>query len=70
MVHELAEYLSRRYPKTFQVERHTSGKDYGWEGAPAIKRITVIPLDVSYELPLSAPDVETAEKALELAALL
>lgn len=70
MVHELAEYLIRRYPATFRVSRHTSSYitslsgsprkkgrlDYGWDGAPAIKEITVIPLGVTYDLPLPVDD--------------
>ncbi len=70
MVHELAEYLIRRYPATFRVTRHTSNYitslsdsprkkgrlDYGWGGAPAIKEITVVPLGVTYDLPLPVDD--------------
>ncbi|KAG9219533.1 hypothetical protein CCMSSC00406_0009772 [Pleurotus cornucopiae] len=70
LVHELAEYLIRRYPATFRVTRHTSNYiaslsdsprkkgrlDYGWDGAPAIKEITVIPLGVTYDLPLPVDD--------------
>lgn len=76
LLHELAEYLSRRYPKVYHVERHTltppvaQGQGHGWEGAPPIRKVTVVPLGVTYDLPLTAPDVDTAEKALEIAALL
>ncbi|KAF4574570.1 hypothetical protein EYR36_005917 [Pleurotus pulmonarius] len=70
LVHELAEYLIRRYPATFRVTRHTSNYiaslshsprkkgrlDYGWDGAPAIKEITVVPLGVTYDLPLPVED--------------
>lgn len=69
LVHEVAEYLSRRHPKTFHVERHSDeGQGYGWEGAAAIKKVTIVPLGETYELPLTAPDISTAEKALEVAA--
>ncbi|KAF7289400.1 hypothetical protein HMN09_01333300 [Mycena chlorophos] len=44
LVHELAEYLSRRYPTTFTVTRHASTADLvkyppGWDGAAPIKTI-------------------------------
>ncbi|KAF7370939.1 hypothetical protein MSAN_00727900 [Mycena sanguinolenta] len=39
LVHELAEYLSRRYPMTFEITRHPLMADYpaGWGGATPIK---------------------------------
>ncbi|KAF7433485.1 hypothetical protein PC9H_005438 [Pleurotus ostreatus] len=87
LVHELAEYLIRRYPATFRVTRHTSSYiaslsdsprkkgrlDYGWDGAPAIKEITVVPLGVTYDLPLPVDDESAfgiAERAMKVAALL
>lgn len=77
-MHELCEYLSRRYPRDFTVERHTqrvvgSGafSDWGWDGQPAVKRVTMTALGVSYDVPLSVADGErAAERALEIAGLL
>ena len=77
-MHELAEYLTRRYPKNFSVVRHskrfptgTSFCDWGWEGAPPIKTVTMLPLGVSYDLPLSVHDGSRAgERAMEIAGLL
>lgn len=83
LVHELAEYLSRRYPRDFNVVRHsqrvptgmsTPGTlfcDWGWEGAPAIKTVTILSLGTSYDLPLSVQDgSRAAERAMEIAGLL
>ena len=78
LVHELAEYLSRRYPKDFSVVRHSqrfhSGTlfcDWGWEGAPPIKTVTMNALGLSYDLPLSVQDGSRAgERAMEIAGLL
>lgn len=77
-MHELAEYVSRRYPKDFSVVRHshrsqagTSFCDWGWEGAPPIKTVTMHTLGLSYDLPLSVQDGSRAgEKAMEIAGLL
>lgn len=78
LVHELAEYLSRRYPKDFSVVRHsqrihagTLFCDWGWEGAPPIKTVTMHSLGLSYNLPLSVQDGSRAgERAMEIAGLL
>lgn len=78
MVHELAEYLSRRYPRDFSVVRHsqrfppgTLFCDWGWEGALPIKTVTMLSLGVSYDLPLSVEDgSQAAERAMEIAGLL
>lgn len=78
LVHELAEYLTRRYPKDFSVVRHsqrfpagTVFCDWGWEGAPPIKTVTMHSLGLSYDLPLSVQDGSQAGKrAMEVAALL
>ncbi|KAF8165131.1 hypothetical protein B0H34DRAFT_687883 [Crassisporium funariophilum] len=80
LVHELAEYLHRRYPKDFQVVRYsqrreqsTAGKfrDWGWEGLPPVKTVTITSLGVSYDLPISVDDgIRAAERALEIAGLL
>jgi hypothetical protein len=74
LAHELAEYLSRRYPTTFRVSRHpesTTKCSWGWEGLPPIKTITVVPLEEKHELPLSLDDGNgVAEKAMIICALL
>jgi len=78
LVHELAEYLVRRYPKDFSVVRHshrfrtgTVFCDWGWEGAPPIKTVTMLSLGLSYDLPLSVQDGNRAgERAMEIAGLL
>ncbi|PPQ66283.1 hypothetical protein CVT26_010967 [Gymnopilus dilepis] len=84
LVHELAEYLSRRYPSDFSVTRHPSSSsnaspdqafcDWGWDAQPPIKSITITALkekDASYDLPLSINDGEgAAERAMQIAGLL
>ncbi|SJL01473.1 uncharacterized protein ARMOST_04795 [Armillaria ostoyae] len=74
LVHELSEYLHKRYPAAFQVTRV--------EGA--IKTIRILPLDVTYELPpallsrskgtsppfLRKVEAGEAEEAMKIAALL
>ncbi|KAM6495690.1 Protein of unknown function (DUF3445) domain containing protein [Amanita muscaria] len=75
LVHELAEYLSKRYPLSFRVTRHSpetrSKCQFGWEGAPPIKTITVVPLNATHELPLDLHDGECAAKrAMTISALL
>lgn len=58
LVHELAEYLSRRYPSNFQIARHTSVLDdypTGWGGAPPVKSIHVVSQQEEFELPLPLP---------------
>ena len=77
-MHELAEYLARRYPKDFSVVRHSHRFhvgpvfcDWGWEGAPPIKTVSMHSLGLSYDLPLSVQDGSRAgERAMEVAALL
>ena len=50
LVHELAEYLSRRFPNVYRVTR-LGGKDAsGWYGEPGIKEITITPLGKTYSL--------------------
>jgi hypothetical protein len=78
LVHELAEYLVRRHPKDFSVVRHshrfrtgTVFCDWGWEGAPPIKTVTMLSLGLCYDLPLSVQDGSRAgERAMEIAGLL
>ncbi|KAF8640018.1 hypothetical protein AX17_001262 [Amanita inopinata Kibby_2008] len=75
LVHELAEYLSRRYPSAFRVTRHPpnirNNYQFGWDGAPPIKDITIISLNKTHSLPLDMCDGErAAEKAVEISALL
>ncbi|KAJ7132215.1 hypothetical protein C8R44DRAFT_773379 [Mycena epipterygia] len=61
LVHELAEYLSRRYPTTFQITRHSPSslklEDYptDWGGAAPVKTVRIVPLQEEYELPLPLP---------------
>jgi len=75
LVHELSEYLSRRYPSSFHVTRHESDVkarcQYGWNGAPPIRTISVVPLNTKHELPLGLDDGKgAAERALTISALL
>ncbi|KAF7309473.1 hypothetical protein MIND_00318100 [Mycena indigotica] len=83
LVHELAEYLSRRYPTTFQVERHDkSFHNYpcGWDGLPPIKAVKVSAVDEKFELPMplplayigqETPDIiRQGEEAMRIASLL
>ncbi|KAJ7089763.1 hypothetical protein B0H15DRAFT_839160 [Mycena belliarum] len=58
LVHELAEYLSRRYPTTYQVTRYSSplpNYPTGWGGAAPIKSIFIVPQQETSELPLPLP---------------
>lgn len=61
LAHELAEFLSRRYPKVYSVTRHSpsnskgSGARNGWYGDGRIKEITILPLGVSYNLDEEEP---------------
>ncbi|KAI0069174.1 hypothetical protein BV25DRAFT_1910871 [Artomyces pyxidatus] len=52
LMYELAEFLSRRCPKVFRVSRHppSDEQDAGWYGEGKIKDITILPLDVTYNL--------------------
>ncbi|CCM03992.1 uncharacterized protein FIBRA_06148 [Fibroporia radiculosa] len=56
-VHELAEYLSRRYPAIYAVVRKVKSEKgiSGWYGEGQIKTITVIPLQVTYDLDKEEP---------------
>ncbi|KAG9049353.1 hypothetical protein FS837_010567 [Tulasnella sp. UAMH 9824] len=50
-VYELAEYLSRRYPSIYAVERHApSPGDFGWFGQGQIKTVTIVPLRTTHDL--------------------
>ncbi|KAI0028156.1 hypothetical protein K488DRAFT_32515, partial [Vararia minispora EC-137] len=58
LVYELSEYLSRRYPNDFTVERHPvqEGGDNGWYGEGRIRTITMLPpIGVSYDLDAEDP---------------
>ncbi|EKM59559.1 uncharacterized protein PHACADRAFT_250145 [Phanerochaete carnosa HHB-10118-sp] len=56
LVHELAEYLSRRYPDVYRATRVDAGHDgNGWHGQPSIKDITIIPLGKTYGLEKGDP---------------
>ncbi|KAF9807489.1 hypothetical protein IEO21_08185 [Rhodonia placenta] len=48
-VHELAEYLSQRYPALYQAVRKEKDTS-GWYGQGEIKTITIIPLQETYDL--------------------
>lgn len=55
-MYELAEFLSRRYPKIYNVARHQpSPGDFGWYGEGQVKTVTIIPLGVTYELDEANP---------------
>ncbi|EIM88152.1 uncharacterized protein STEHIDRAFT_146234 [Stereum hirsutum FP-91666 SS1] len=57
LAHELAEFLSRRYPKVYSVTRHAPGseKGNGWYGDGRIKEVTILPLGVPYNLDEDEP---------------
>ncbi|KZP13099.1 hypothetical protein FIBSPDRAFT_141100 [Athelia psychrophila] len=64
LVQELSEYLSARYPTTFQIERHAQAdvdpKSYvqqGWDGKPPVKSVTIAPMGVTYQLNQNAEDM-------------
>jgi hypothetical protein len=72
LVHELAEYLTKRYPTNFIATRDSSG---------AIKTIRIVPVDAILELPLPLlqdvdkmvfrnVSLEEAEEALRVSSLL
>ncbi|GJE84791.1 hypothetical protein PsYK624_008670 [Phanerochaete sordida] len=51
LVHELAEYLSRRFPDVYHVTRAAPGRSAaGWQGLPSIAEITIVPLGKTYSL--------------------
>lgn len=51
---DLSEFLVRRYPQVYRVER--SAKDnLGWGGKGSIVKIEMPPLGVSYDLTLQDP---------------
>lgn len=56
LLHELAEYLHRRYPSVYTVTRHSVEKStYGWYGEGDIKTITVGPLNRTFNLDEGEP---------------
>jgi hypothetical protein len=60
LVFELAEYLSRRYPQNFSVERHPvsseKNDENGWYGEGRIRTITIRePVNVTYDLDKEDP---------------
>lgn len=56
LVYELAEFLSRRYPKVYSCTRHPPREnDYGWYKEGQIKEITMIPLGATYNLDVEDP---------------
>ncbi|PPQ77299.1 LOW QUALITY PROTEIN: hypothetical protein CVT25_010881 [Psilocybe cyanescens] len=79
LVHELAEYLCRRYPSYFEAVRYPERLidpdrafcDWGWKDLPAIRTVRITSLNVSYDLPLSTDDGDRApERAMEIAGLM
>ncbi|CAL1717362.1 unnamed protein product [Somion occarium] len=51
LLHELAEYLFRRYPSMYTVSRYPREKStYGWYGLGDIKDITIVPLNKTFTL--------------------
>ncbi|KAJ3990373.1 hypothetical protein F5890DRAFT_1481462 [Lentinula detonsa] len=71
LVHDLAEYLSRRYPDAFSVSRSTAG---------SISSVTIVPVNDTLNLPpalatkhsleLRPVSIEEAEHAMKISALL
>lgn len=57
LVHELAEYLSRRYPKVYHVTRRALGEKgaYSWYGEGQIQTVTVVPLQRTYNIEEEEP---------------
>lgn len=57
LVYELAEYLSRRYPKDFRVlSRHPSREgDYGWYGDGQIEELEIVSVNSKYNLDTEDP---------------
>ncbi|KAI0314210.1 hypothetical protein OF83DRAFT_1165305 [Amylostereum chailletii] len=53
LMHELAEFLSRRYPSIYTVTRDASKG--GWYRLGKIKTITINPVDVTYDLEKDEP---------------
>lgn len=71
LVHEISEYLHRRYPSTFSVSRKSPNS--------SIRSIRIVPLGKCYDLPdplivkgntLQTVSQEDAERAMEISALL
>lgn len=55
-MYELSEYLSRRYPDVYRVERKPKEKDdYGWYNEGQIHTIEIVPLGVTYDLDRDDP---------------
>ena len=58
LMYELAEYLSRRYPDVYSVNRYPASEkeaENGWYGEGRIKNITVIPCKATYDLDKENP---------------
>ena len=52
----MAEYLSRRFPQVYSVERKPHvADDFGWYGDGEIHTITIAPLGVTYDLSVEDP---------------
>ncbi|KAF7289107.1 hypothetical protein HMN09_01358900 [Mycena chlorophos] len=74
LVHELAEYLSRRYPTTFTVTRHAASADLvkyspGWDGAAPIKtiRVSLGSVDDEFTLPMPLPIAQCDSNQFDVA---
>ena len=56
LVHELSEYLSRKFPQTYRAHRKKPrGQDFGWYGQGEIDRIEIVPLKATYYLDIDDP---------------
>ncbi|KZT74535.1 hypothetical protein DAEQUDRAFT_734812 [Daedalea quercina L-15889] len=57
LVQELAEFLVRRYPALYSVTRYEKGERSrgGWYGAGQVRTITIMPLQVTYDLGSEEP---------------
>lgn len=58
LVHEFAEYLSRRHPDVYRVARRPVSRnpeENGWYGEGKIWQVTVIPFGETYDLEKDEP---------------
>ncbi|TDL29790.1 hypothetical protein BD410DRAFT_41554 [Rickenella mellea] len=56
LVYELSEFLVRKYPQIYKVTRRKAQtEDFGWYGDGQIESITILPLQVTYELDKEDP---------------
>jgi len=56
LVHELSEFLSRKFPQIYRVHRKKPvPQAFGWYGEGEIERIEIMPLGVTYDLDCDDP---------------